>query len=98
MIYNVTLDVVEQLTCSGSTITCRVSIDAEINMRNVAAAMFQLKRKAWSNTNVTVNIKLCVYQACVFSTSMAVRLGQYAQGKRLNSVMFIFLNVILTYH
>ena len=68
---NVTLDAVDSFTYLGSTIESNLSLDAEINTRiaKAAAVISKLNRRVWQNNNLTQMTKLCVYQACVLSTS-----------------------------
>ena len=65
-----TLDAVDSFTYLGSTIESNLSLDADINTRisKAAAVMSKLNRIVWQNNNLTQMAKLCVYQACVFST------------------------------
>ncbi len=64
------LKVVENFTYLGSTISSSLSIDVEINGRiaKAVAVMARLNQRVWSNNNLTVKTKLCVYKACVLST------------------------------
>ena len=84
---NVTLDVVDSFTYLGSTITNKMSLDAEISIRiaKAAAIMSKLNRKVWSNNNLTESTKLHVYQECVLAhCCTVVRPGQHMQDKRRN--------------
>jgi hypothetical protein len=64
------LEVVENFTYLGSTISSSLSIDAEVNGRiaKAAAVMARLNQRVWNNLNLTEKTKLRVYQACVLST------------------------------
>jgi hypothetical protein len=46
-----------------------ISLDAEISSRIAKAAtiMSKLNKRVWSNSHLTVNTKMHVYQACVLS-------------------------------
>ncbi|RXN09497.1 c-binding -like protein [Labeo rohita] len=61
------LEVVENFTYFGSTISS--SIDLEINgwIAKAAAVMARLNQRVWNNTNLTVT-KLRIYKPCVLST------------------------------
>ena len=65
-----TLEVVEDFTYLGSTISSNLSLDTELNTRigKAATAMARLTKRVWSNTMLTINTKMRVYQACVLST------------------------------
>ena len=65
-----TLEVVEDFTYLGSTISSNLSLDTELNTRigKAATAMARLTKRVWSNTMLTTNTKMRVYQACVLST------------------------------
>ena len=87
---SIQLEVVETFTYLGSTIASSLSLDAEISRRigKAAAVMSKLNKRVWSNSQLTVNTKLCVYQACVLSTLLygSESWTTYAgQEKRLNS-------------
>ena len=64
------LEVVENFTYIGSTISSSLTIDSEINNRIARAAtvMAQLKQRVWSNPNLTERTRLRVYHACVLMT------------------------------
>lgn len=64
------LEVVDKFTYLGSTISCNLSLDAELNVRigKAATAMARLTKKVWENTRLTLNKKMKVYEACVLST------------------------------
>ena len=65
-----TLDVVDNFTYLGSTISSCLSLDTELNTRigKAAAAMSRLAKRVWTNPMLTINTKMRVYQACVLST------------------------------
>ena len=65
-----TLEVVEDFTYLGSTISSNLSLEAEINKRigKAASATSRLSTRVWENTNLTTNTKIAVYNACVLST------------------------------
>jgi len=65
-----TLQVVEQFTYLGSTITSNLSLDPELNKRigKAAAAMSKLTKRVWENNKLTTVTKVAVYRACVLST------------------------------
>ena len=65
-----TLEVVEDFTYLGSTISSNLSLEAEINKRiaKAASAMSRLSTRVSENTTLTTNTKLAVYNACLLST------------------------------
>ena len=84
------IDVVEQFTYLGSTITDSLFLDTEIDKRIVKAAttLARLTSQVWANPKLTVKTKMVVYNACVVSTLMygSETWTTYArQEKRLNS-------------
>ena len=84
------LDVVEQSTYLGSTITDNLSLDTEIDERigKAATTLARLTSQVWTNPKLTVKTKMVVYNACVVSTLMygSETWTTYArQEKRLNS-------------
>ena len=84
------LDVVEQLTYLGSTITNNLSLDTEIDKRigKAATTLARLTSRVWTNPKLTVKTKMVVYNARVVSTLMygSDSWSTYArQEKRLNS-------------
>ena len=84
------LDVVEQFTYLGSTITNNLSLDTEIDKRigKAAATLARLISRVWTNPKLTVKTKMVVYNACVVSTLLygSETWTTYArQEKRLNS-------------
>jgi hypothetical protein len=95
-----TLEVVDNFTYLGSTISSNLSLDAELNTRigKAAAAMARLAKRAWDNSMLTNHTKMRVYQACVLSTLLY---GSEAwtlysrQERRLNSFHLRCLRKIL---
>ena len=84
------LDVVEQFTYLGSTITDNLSLDTEIDRRigKAATTLARLTSRVWTNPRLTVETKMVIYNACVVSTLMysSETWTTYArQEKRLNS-------------
>ena len=84
------LDVFEQFTYLGSTITNNLSLDTEIDKRigKAATTLARLTPRVWTNPKLTVKTKMIVYNACVVSTLMygSETWTTYArQEKRLNS-------------
>ena len=65
-----TLEVVEDFTFLGSTISSKLSLESEINKRisKAESAMSILSRSVWENTNLTTNTKIVVYNAFVLNT------------------------------
>ncbi|PFX15042.1 putative uncharacterized transposon-derived protein F52C9.6 [Stylophora pistillata] len=65
-----TLDVVEDFTYLGSTISSNLSLDTELNRRigKASTAMARLTKRVWENTMLTIKTKTQVYQACVLCT------------------------------
>ncbi len=94
------LKVVENFTYLGSTISSSLSIDVEINGRiaKAVAVMVRLNQRVWSNNNLTVKTKLCVYKACVLSTllySSETWTTHVRHEKKLNSFHLRCLRRIL---
>ena len=84
------LEVVEDFSYLGSTISSSLSLEAELNKRigKVASAMSKLSTKVWETTNLTTNAKITVYNAYVLSTLIydSETWTAYArQERRLNS-------------
>ena len=84
------LDVVEQFTYLGSSITNNLSLDTEIDKRigKAAKTLARLTSRVWTNPKLTEKTKMVLYNACVVSTLMSGSEAQttYArQEKRLNS-------------
>ncbi|XP_076451257.1 uncharacterized protein LOC143287198 [Babylonia areolata] len=70
-IVDFTLEIIEDFTYLGSTISSNLSLDAELNKQigKAATAMARLEKRVWDNpTMLTINTKMQVYQACVLST------------------------------
>ena len=66
------LDVFEQFTYLGSTITDNLSLDTEIDkrIRKAATTLALLTSRVWTDPKLTVKTKMVVYNACVVSTLM----------------------------
>ena len=84
------LNVIEQFTCLGSTITDNLSLDTEIDRRigKAATTLAHLTSRVWTNPKLTVKTKMVVCNACVVSALMygSETWTTYArQEKRLNS-------------
>ena len=64
------LDVVDQFTYLGSTITNNLSLDMEIDKRigKAATTLARLTARVWTNPKLTAKTKMAVYNACVVST------------------------------
>ena len=64
------LDLVQQFTYLGSTITDNLSLDAELDKRvgKAATTLARLTTRVWTNPKLTVKTKMAVYNACVIST------------------------------
>ena len=95
-----TLEVVENFTYLGSTISSNLSLDAELNTRigKAASAVARLTKRVWSNAMLTTNTKMRVYQACVLSTLLygSETWTLYArQERRLNAFHLRSLRKIL---
>jgi len=65
-----TLEVVDDFTYLGSTISGNLSIDTELSKRiaKASATMARLTKRVWENKLLTEKTKTRVYQACVLST------------------------------
>nr|KAG5691627.1 hypothetical protein BaRGS_023798 [Batillaria attramentaria] len=86
---NTHLEVVDSFTYLGSTISSSLTLDTEISTRigKAAAVMAKLRKRVWSNSQLTENTKLRVYKACILSTLLygSESWTTYAsQEKRLN--------------
>ncbi len=95
-----TLDVVENFTYLGSTISTNLSLEAELDTRigKAAAAISRLTKRVWENPMLTINTKMRVYQACVLSTLLysSESWTLYArQERRLNTFHLRSLRRIL---
>ena len=62
-----TLEVVEEFTYLGPTISSNLSLDTKIRKRigKAASAVARLSKRVWENTKLTINTKISVYNACV---------------------------------
>ena len=69
-INNEVLEVTNHFTYLGSTVTSNLSLDKEIDKRiaEAAAVLSKLSKRVWNISQLTLNTKLKVYQACVLST------------------------------
>ena len=69
-INNEVLEVTDHFTYLGSTVTSNLSLDKEIDKRiaKAAAVLSKLSKRVWNISQLTLNTKLKVYQACVLST------------------------------
>ncbi|KAI0236502.1 hypothetical protein LSAT2_012947 [Lamellibrachia satsuma] len=65
-----TLEVVEDFTYLGSSISNNLSLDTDINRRigKAACTMAKVTKRVWENKMFTENNKMRIYQACVLST------------------------------
>ena len=84
------LDVVEQFTYLGSTITDNLSLDTEIDKRigKAATTLARLTSRVWTNPKLKVETEMVVYNACVVNALMygSETWTTYdRQEKRLNS-------------
>ena len=63
------LSVVDNFKYLGSTISSNPSHDVEINAHigKAATVMAKLNKRVWQKINLTMNIRLKVYQACITS-------------------------------
>lgn len=87
---NDTLVNVDKFTYLGSTVTCNLSLDVEINQRIAKAAttLGRLSERVWDNNSLTRSTKMGVYRACVLSTLLygSETWTTYAcQERRLNT-------------
>ena len=64
------LEVVENFTYLGSTISNSLSIDVEVNSRiaKATAVMATLNQRVWNNSSLTEKTRIYIHQACVLST------------------------------
>ena len=84
------LEVVEQFTYLGSTVSDNLSFDTEIDRRigKAATTLTRLTSRVWTNPKLTVKTKMVVYNACVVSTLVygsETWTTYVRQEKRLNS-------------
>ena len=65
-----TLEVVEEFTSLESTMFNNLSLDPELNcgIGKALTSMARLTKRLWENSILTVNTRMNVYQACVFSS------------------------------
>jgi hypothetical protein len=94
------LEVVENFTYLGSSISNSLKIDTEISCRiaKAVAVMAKLNKRVWNNSSLTEKTRLCVYQACVLSTLLygSESWTTYVkQERRLNSFHLRCLRRIL---
>lgn len=95
-----TLEVVDNFTYLGSTISSNLSLDNELNTRigKATAVMARLAKRVWDNIMLTINTKMRVYQACVLSTllygSESWTLHSH-QERRLNALHLRWLRRLL---
>ena len=87
---NYELDAVCQFTYLGSTITDKLSLDAEINkmIGKAASILARLTARVWTSPKLSVKTKMAVYNACVISTLLygSETWTTYAgQERRLNT-------------
>ena len=85
-----TLEVVNEFTYLGSTISMNLSLDSEISQRigKATGTMSKLTQGAWENKYLTENTKMHIYQACVLSTLLygsETWTTYMKQERRLNS-------------
>ena len=64
------LDVVQDFTYLGSTMSDDLSLDKELNRRigRACSTFANLTERVWQNSKLTRNTKVAVYKACVLST------------------------------
>ena len=99
-ISNYELEVVQEFTYLGSTVTDTLSLDTELNRRigRATSTLARLTKRVWENGKLTVTTKVAVYRACVLSTLLY---GSEAwtlysrQERRLNSFHLRCLRRIL---
>ena len=67
---NFTLLVIEEFMYLGFAISSNLSLDVELNKRigKAVTATARLAMRDWENPMLTINTKMQVYRACVFST------------------------------
>ncbi|XP_069985579.1 uncharacterized protein [Penaeus vannamei] len=71
-ISNYQLDVVQEFTYLGSTVTDSLDMDPELNRRigRAASSLARLTKRVWENSKLTTNTKMAVYKACVLSNHL----------------------------
>ena len=95
-----TLEVVEDFTYLGSTVSSNLSLDTELNKRigKAAAALAHLGKRVWDNIMLTIITKMKVFQACMLSTLLhnSETWTLYSrQERRLNTFHLLCLRGIL---
>ena len=95
-----TLEVVQDFTYLGSTITSNLSTDVDINKRfgKASSAMSRLTNKVWENGALSRNTSIQVYKACVLSILLygSETWTTYAkQEHRLNTFHLLYLRRII---
>ena len=95
-----TLDVVEEFTHLGSTISMNLCLDTEINKRigKASATVAKLTQRVWKNSLLTQKAKVRVYQACILSTLLygsETWTTYMRQERRLNIFYMRYLRRIL---
>ena len=70
IINNYELEVVEQLNYLGSTITNKLSLERELDIRTgmVASAFYRLGTRVWKNPRLSIYTEVTIYTGCVVST------------------------------
>ncbi len=63
------LEVVEEFTYLGSTLTSNLSLHSEINKRigKASSTFFRLTTRVWENAHLTTETKIAVCSACIIS-------------------------------
>lgn len=84
------LEVVNQFTYLGSTISSNLSLDTELDKRigKAATTLARLTTRVWENSKLSIKTKMAVYNACVLSTLLygSETWTTYAkQERRLNA-------------
>ena len=84
------LEVVNEFTYLGSTISNNLSLDKEIDRQigKAASTLARLRTRVWKNPRLTIKTKVAVYNACVLSTLLygSESWTTYAaQERRLNT-------------
>ena len=64
------LQVVQEFTYLGSTVTDNLSMDPEIGKRigRASTTFARLSKRVWENRKLTLHTKAAIYRACVLST------------------------------
>ena len=81
-----TLNVVDEFTYLGSTISINLSLDTEINKHigKASATIAKLTERVWKNILLTQNTKVHVYLTCILSF-MAARPGPPTCARTIDS-------------